>query len=160
MSIITQASNSAALPTLPSSGLRVTIQNIKTGKYAARGGSHWTSVTEPTTLLVMPDSQNRPYDGAIHHIRAENESKFMRHYSGDADNFTQSNTDRDTAWKFEASSRGHTIVNLSRSGNGYLAIHSEGKLYVPSDGEMGDASAREWKITWLDDTQTASESKV
>jgi hypothetical protein len=98
----------------------------------------------------MPDEKDRGFDGACFHIRAENESKFMRHYSGDWDNFTYSFTGKDTAWKFEASARGHTIVNLTRSGNGYLAIHADGKLYVPNNGEMSDASARDWKITWLD----------
>ena len=145
--------SSAALA--PAGRKRVYLQHVATGKFAVRGGSHWTARPEPEELWVVPDSQGRSHSDRPHHIRSANEAKqeFMRHYNGDADNFTQSYTDGDTAWKFEEATDGQIrIVNTAGSGSHrYLCVHpTADKLYVPNSSEQSDASQRLWTLRNLD----------
>jgi Ca2+-binding EF-hand superfamily protein len=129
--------------TVPENHQLVTIRNRGNQQYAARNpSSHWYTTAAATRLFIETK------DGKIH-VRQVEEKQYMRHYSGDADNFKQSFPDRDTEWTLEGDDvGGYRFVNPTRSG-GVLSVHGSGKLYVPngSDGCNNDANSL-WDITY------------
>jgi len=73
----------------------------------------------------------------------------MRHFNGDADNFTQNYTDGDTAWRFvETETKGewHIINSNASDGHRFLSAREDSVLRVPSVGEQPSEPMRRWRI--------------
>jgi len=117
----------------------VTMQHVATGKYAKfQQGNHWVLTSTPTILKALE---------AEGHFHFGDGSLYMRHYTGDWDNFEQSSTGSDTQWEVQNLDGGKSyIVNPTRAGRGYLSARENGNLYVPTVGENPNMSLNEWVL--------------
>lgn len=115
------------------------MQHVATGKYAKfQQGNHWVLTSTPTILKA------HEADG---HFHFGDGSLYMRHYTGDWDNFEQSSTGSDTQWEVQNLDGGKSyIVNPTRAGRGYLSARENGNLYVPTVGENPNMSLNEWVL--------------
>jgi hypothetical protein len=97
------------------------------------GGRHWNT-TENKVVMCMTKDEKGQLSSDLWHIRAVDQKQYMRHYSGDADNFKQNYTDRDTAWTLINNSDGSVRFQNYTATQRYLAAaggNDNHKLHVP-----------------------------
>lgn len=122
------------------------LEHVETGQYAGRGGRHWCMTDEPQLMCIQ-----RGDDGKFHITDAKG-SGYMRHYSGDSDVFTQSYTDRDTAWEIRTTD-GKEVNELDFDEkvvvfhNPLRANAQLAPSYAVLEGRQSPGTSGEWRVS-------------